>query len=65
MARNAGNDGGTAGTREVRKSAVAAGTISDFVEWYDFATYAYSSPEIATLLHTGSNAMPAYSYRLS
>lgn len=42
-------------TGEVRKAALAAGTIGNFVEWYDFAIYAYSAPVIATLFFTQSN----------
>jgi len=43
------SDPPTEGIGEVRKSALAAGTIGNFVEWYDFAIYAYSAPVIATL----------------
>lgn len=43
----------------VSRTALAAGTIGNFVEWYDFAIYAYSAPIIATLFFPEGNRTAA------
>lgn len=46
------------GTGEVIR-ALAAGSVGNFVEWYDFAIYSYSVPVIATLFFPKGNASAA------